>query len=713
MALQWMDGFDHYGPGPSVANMLLGAWADSVGAGVDLAVPAAGARTGEMCLRVQSGSNDNYMRRVLPTATDNLIVGMGVYMDSLPVGSADFYLGGFLSGGNALMATVSVGTTGTIELRIGTGPNSAVVGVTTGPVLVAGSWQHVEFQIFRDAGAAGTFVCNVDGVEVLNLNTLTFGANTIAQIRSAGVYFGSGSGNLYQDDLIIKDTSGTANNAIQGDLRVATLNPIANGVNQGWATGAIQHIGTGVMDFIDDTTDKAITYADDAEFEFGAGDFTIECAVRFNETVPDDDTWGILSKWLALGDQRSWRLGINGASVGGDLFFETCEDGTDGDVVKVHSYAFVPIVNRWYYIAVSRDGTDSRMFLSEPTLGQVEQVGITQTDSRTYFAGTALMLINGSEETGSTPIIDGSAVTGWFDAVRLTKGAALYTANFATPTAALTSDANTSLLLNFDSSSNPDESTNAFVGTLRNSAAVIFPADSEAYQTIQSLDPDDDDFVEAELVAATGTLTLTDQPLDTETVTLGSFTYTFQTALVDAAYNVLIGADAEESLDNLLAAVNLEAGAGTTYGTATALNTDAFLTDLTGLQVFATARAAGAAGNSLASTETLTNGAWSAATLLGGLDIPTNSEFTVSALPPEVTGVRGVSVVSRSFKTDNGASSLQMSFVTDGGVSDQGADRPMGLSPVYYEDTFDLNPAAGSWTPTDIVGSRIRLDRTL
>lgn len=113
----------------------------------------------------------------------------------------------------------------------------------------------------------------------------------------------------------------------------------------------------------------------------------------------------------------------------------------------------------------------------------------------------------------------------------------------------------------------------------------------------------------------TGTLTLTGQPLDTETVTIGTKVYTFQTALTDVDGNVLIGADAEESLDNLVAAVNLAAGAGTTYAASmTAPSENVVAVDGAGttLEVYDIDSAG------IATTETLTNGSWGGATVTPG-----------------------------------------------------------------------------------------------
>jgi len=119
-------------------------------------------------------------------------------------------------------------------------------------------------------------------------------------------------------------------------------------------------------------------------------------------------------------------------------------------------------------------------------------------------------------------------------------------------------------------------------------------------------------------VAATGTLTNTANFADTETVTTGTKTYQFQTVLTNVDGNVLIGASASDSLDNLIAAINLGAGSGTLYATATVANTFVSAVAGAGDTLIATARTAGTGGNAIATTETSANASWGAATLAGG-----------------------------------------------------------------------------------------------
>lgn len=123
-------------------------------------------------------------------------------------------------------------------------------------------------------------------------------------------------------------------------------------------------------------------------------------------------------------------------------------------------------------------------------------------------------------------------------------------------------------------------------------------------------------------VQATEVLTQTGQPADTNTVVVGADTYTFQTSLTDVDGNVLIGATAAESLTNLIAHINLEAGAGTLYAASGTVNPDATaaLDPLDATKMIVTAKVAGVAGNSLASTETHANAAFGDTTFSGGTD---------------------------------------------------------------------------------------------
>jgi hypothetical protein len=154
---------------------------------------------------------------------------------------------------------------------------------------------------------------------------------------------------------------------------------------------------------------------------------------------------------------------------------------------------------------------------------------------------------------------------------------------------------------------------------------------------------------------ASVTLTAAANPLNNETVTLGSRTYTYKTTLTGAANEVLIGAAATNSLDNLKAAVNGAAGAGTTYGAGTVANADIIAGAKTATTIVFHARLGGTDGNSLASTETSAAGlSFGTATLVGGTADPTGIKL-MDWTPTRpgtftVTGSDGTSSASTSVR---------------------------------------------------------------
>lgn len=122
---------------------------------------------------------------------------------------------------------------------------------------------------------------------------------------------------------------------------------------------------------------------------------------------------------------------------------------------------------------------------------------------------------------------------------------------------------------------------------------------------------------------ATGVLTASANAADGDTVEIGDVTYVFnETALVDEPYNVLIGATASDTLDNLIDAINGEDGAGeegTVYGTGTLAH--AFVEAVAGIgdTVDISALVGGRAGNDIGTSADSATLSFGAETLEGGL----------------------------------------------------------------------------------------------
>jgi len=183
--------------------------------------------------------------------------------------------------------------------------------------------------------------------------------------------------------------------------------------------------------------------------------------------------------------------------------------------------------------------------------------------------------------------------------------------------------------------------------TVQNGVLVVDadPSSSETYGTATYIIPNP-------AFQSTAVLTATDNPNEGDTVTVGATTYTFTTT-VDAANEVLIGATASDTLDNLIAAVNAGAGAGTLYGAGTVANASATAAAGVGDTVDFTSIAYGAATDAIASTTTGSGDATFADVtfvyagtddiLVNSVALPTTFEITspgvsaqIASLAPEI-----------------------------------------------------------------------------
>lgn len=122
-------------------------------------------------------------------------------------------------------------------------------------------------------------------------------------------------------------------------------------------------------------------------------------------------------------------------------------------------------------------------------------------------------------------------------------------------------------------------------------------------------------------VAATQTLTLAANAGEGETVVVDTKTYTFRGAVGVLDGSVHIShVDASGTIDNLIAAINGAAGAGTDYGIGMTLHTTCYAAAGAGDTMVVTAKSAGVPGNALPSTETMAQGSWGDTTLDGGVE---------------------------------------------------------------------------------------------
>lgn len=156
------------------------------------------------------------------------------------------------------------------------------------------------------------------------------------------------------------------------------------------------------------------------------------------------------------------------------------------------------------------------------------------------------------------------------------------------------------------------------------------------------------------LAPAAGTITSDNTNVaNNDTVVIGSKTYTFKTTLTPTEGEVLIGADADASLLNLIRAINHSGTPDTDYKCAAANTQVSAATAVTSHAFAVTALTAGSAGNAIATTETSSHLSWGASTLTGGGWTPatgtingcayTNDTTATLTCTPTTTGQTGLS----------------------------------------------------------------------
>lgn len=148
------------------------------------------------------------------------------------------------------------------------------------------------------------------------------------------------------------------------------------------------------------------------------------------------------------------------------------------------------------------------------------------------------------------------------------------------------------------------------------------------------------------LVKQRAILTVGANPSDTNTVTVGGKVYTFQTTLTDVDGNVKIGATASDSIDNLIAAINLGAGAGTTYATSMTINAKVTASIGAGDTMLAEQKASAGTVETILCSDTLGTGNWSgtslsanwktvtSVTITGGLE---DNKYALWSLPTDAS----------------------------------------------------------------------------
>jgi hypothetical protein len=232
---------------------------------------------------------------------------------------------------------------------------------------------------------------------------------------SGGNPYGNWTGNYSDVSLLLRNETP----ALVPFDESPTPKTITSVGNAGISTTVFKY-GTSSLAF--DGNGDYLTSPISSEFEFGTGDFTVECWVRFNSFLSN--------YWYRM-------AGIGNGAYGGSpkvytgwslfyadgLLYWYRYDGTEPLITR----SWTPATNTWYHVAVSRSGTSLRLFVDG------SQLGATATNSTSYNRVNNEDLFIGY---GSRALVD-NFLNGYIDDLRITRNFARYVKNFLPPPAQL------------------------------------------------------------------------------------------------------------------------------------------------------------------------------------------------------------------------------------------------------------------------------------
>ena len=202
--------------------------------------------------------------------------------------------------------------------------------------------------------------------------------------------------------------------------------------------GTFSPYGDNWSNFFDGTGDY-LTVPDNAAFDFGTGDFTIELWVYIagnsalnNNSTRDVTVFGSFPTSTVGSLTNSWGFNLtgNGTTTGVGLNFSNWQSGSNS---VISATVTIPQTS-WNHIAVARSGTTTKLFLNGA------EVGSGTLSNQTVNSGQNLAV----GRLGYPGYIQ--ELNGYISNLRVLKGAAQYTGSYTVPTAPLTAITNTSLL---------------------------------------------------------------------------------------------------------------------------------------------------------------------------------------------------------------------------------------------------------------------------
>ena len=349
---------------------------------------------------------------------------------------------------------------GKFSLFLG-GSSGTGVNTSSTNTIVANTWTHlaavrsgttVTLYVNGVANGTGTNSVN-ENYSVVNFNIATSRADNIAPATgNSGNSFGGNISNLrivkgtavYTSAFTPSTTPLTAitntqlltcqsnyfkDNSSNNFTLTATGTPSVQPFSPFAPTAAYSTSVNGGSMYFDGSGDY-LNVPDNTAFNFGSGDFTVECWVY--PTAVGQSGYSSIYYKPSSNNYSDIALAFDPSTY--TLKTYASSNGTSWDLVSGATLGTLT-ANAWNYVTVTRSGTNIYSFLN----------GVLATTSA--VSTTALATTTGNVFIGSSAGAANTYFTGYISNFRVVKGTAVYTATFTPPTAPLTSITNTSLLL--------------------------------------------------------------------------------------------------------------------------------------------------------------------------------------------------------------------------------------------------------------------------
>ncbi|MDP3739095.1 MAG: hypothetical protein Q8R02_17005 [Hyphomonadaceae bacterium] len=256
--LRFAENFTGVGTGAmGRANLLAGAWLDMGTVWTPSTVNPRGLGTAHV--RNTGGHEGRFS---LGGNLQSFIVGAAFFFNGLPSVGTRTFLFQPRNTSNAAQCTITVTTTGVIQLRTGSQTGTIVAdssALSPSPPIISGAYQFIE--VYFDIGngsspADGACEVRVDGVTVIDVtgvDTQGQATNNCEQVACNSNI--DGPSTMDMADLYCVDLTGANNNDFLGDTQWLDIIPDADTAASDWT----RNTGSNDFEMVDDTTPDADT----------------------------------------------------------------------------------------------------------------------------------------------------------------------------------------------------------------------------------------------------------------------------------------------------------------------------------------------------------------------------------------------------------------------------------------------------------------------